>query len=79
MRSGEFGIESEGRRHDEPDDQQNGIDGLQAQSCNPDRGDSVNLMNAPFTRAPEAETVEVAWWKQPDTLDLARSMAWPAW
>jgi len=44
----------------------------------PDRGDSVNLMNAPFTRLPEAEAVEVAWWKQPDTLDLARSLAWPA-
>jgi flagellar M-ring protein FliF len=44
----------------------------------PDRGDSVNLMNAPFTRLPEAEVVEVAWWKQPDTIDLARSMAWPA-
>ena len=40
------------------------------------RGDSVNVLNAAFTRT-DTPTVEAAWWKQPDTVDLARSMAWP--
>ncbi len=43
-----------------------------------ERGDSVNLMNAPFTRPQPLEAVETAWWQQPDVQDLARSMAWPA-
>jgi flagellar M-ring protein FliF len=43
---------------------------------NAQRGDSVNVLNAAFTRT-EPDTVEVAWWKQPDTVELARSMAWP--
>ncbi len=41
-----------------------------------DRGDSVKVINAPFkieTIAP----IEVAWWKQPDTLDLVRNLALP--
>lgn len=41
-----------------------------------ERGDSVNLMNTPF----QVETQEVEQapiWKQPETLDLARSFAWP--
>ncbi|WPB57779.1 flagellar basal-body MS-ring/collar protein FliF [Xylophilus sp. GOD-11R] len=41
-----------------------------------DRGDSVNLMNAPFMVA-AADTNAVPLWKQPEILDLARSMAWP--
>jgi flagellar M-ring protein FliF len=40
------------------------------------RGDSVNVMNAAFTK-PAVDTTEVAWWQQPDTFDLARSLAWP--
>jgi flagellar M-ring protein FliF len=40
------------------------------------RGDSVNVMNAAFTK-PAVDTTDVAWWKQPDTFDLARSLAWP--
>jgi len=40
------------------------------------RGDSVNVLNAAFTRT-EPETVNVAWWQQPDTVDIARSLAWP--
>lgn len=40
------------------------------------RGDSVNVMNAAFTK-PAVDTTEVAWWKQPDTFDLARTLAWP--
>ena len=43
---------------------------------NAQRGDSVNVMNAAFTK-PTVDTTEVAWWKQPDTFDLARSLAWP--
>ena len=43
-----------------------------------DRGDSVNLMNAPFTRPQPMEPFEMAWWQQPDVQDLARSLAWPA-
>lgn len=42
-----------------------------------DRGDSVNVMNAAFTK-PATDTTEIAWWKQADTFDLARSLAWPA-
>ncbi len=41
-----------------------------------ERGDTVNLMNASFTRT-AAETNEVAWWKQPDNQDLIKSFAWP--
>jgi flagellar M-ring protein FliF len=41
-----------------------------------DRGDSVNLMNAPF--APEtSEILDVPLWRQPAVLDVARSFAWP--
>ena len=41
-----------------------------------DRGDSVNLMNAPFVIDKPVE-VEVPLWRQPELLDLARSLAWP--
>ncbi len=41
-----------------------------------DRGDSVNLMNAQFAQEKIAVD-EVPFWKQPDVLDLARSLAWP--
>ncbi|QHI97946.1 flagellar basal body M-ring protein FliF [Xylophilus rhododendri] len=41
-----------------------------------DRGDSVNLMNAPFV-APVADTSTLPLWKQPEMIELARSMAWP--
>lgn len=41
-----------------------------------DRGDSVNLMNAPF--AQDTVTIEeLPLWKQPEVQDLARSFAWP--
>ena len=43
---------------------------------NKDRGDSVNLMNAPFTIEKPAVN-EVPLWRQPDLQDLARSFAWP--
>jgi len=41
-----------------------------------DRGDSVNLMNAPFAQEKIA-LAELPLWKQPELQDLARSFAWP--
>ena len=41
-----------------------------------DRGDSVNLMNAPFTLEKVA-VVDIPLWKQPEVQELARSLAWP--
>jgi len=43
---------------------------------NKDRGDSVNLMNAPFAMEKVVLT-DVPFWKQPEVQDLARSFAWP--
>ena len=43
---------------------------------NKDRGDSVNLMNAPFT-IEKAVVADIPFWKQPEIQDLARSFAWP--
>lgn len=43
---------------------------------NKDRGDSVNLMNAPFAKEKVVMT-ELPLWKQPEVQDLARSFAWP--
>ncbi|QIM54323.1 flagellar basal-body MS-ring/collar protein FliF [Hydrogenophaga crocea] len=45
---------------------------------NQTRGDSVNLVNAVFNEVKAPEADEVPFWKQADTLDLARSMAFPA-
>ncbi|WP_119967472.1 flagellar basal-body MS-ring/collar protein FliF [Simplicispira lacusdiani] len=43
---------------------------------NKERGDSVNLMNAPFqVEAQQADNTPL--WKQPETVALARSLAWP--
>ena len=44
---------------------------------NKDRGDSVNVMNAEFNVAKAAEVDAVPWWREPENLELARSMAWP--
>ncbi|MES2183545.1 MAG: flagellar basal-body MS-ring/collar protein FliF [Pseudomonadota bacterium] len=41
-----------------------------------DRGDSVNLMNTPF-QIEATDATELPLWRQPQMLDLARSMAWP--
>ena len=41
-----------------------------------ERGDSVNLMNAQF-QVESQPVQETPLWKQPETLDLARSFAWP--
>ncbi len=41
-----------------------------------DRGDSVNVVTAPFT-SDKLAPVAVPLWQQPELLDLARSFAWP--
>jgi flagellar M-ring protein FliF len=43
---------------------------------NKDRGDSVNLMNAPFAQEKVAVN-DLPFWKQSEFQDLARSFAWP--
>ncbi|MCH8857443.1 MAG: flagellar M-ring protein FliF, partial [Proteobacteria bacterium] len=43
---------------------------------NKDRGDSVNLMNTPFQMQAPTDT-SVPLWRQPEVLDIARSLAWP--
>ncbi len=43
---------------------------------NKERGDSVNLMNAPFAVEKRDEMV-LPLWRQPEMQDLARSLAWP--
>ena len=44
---------------------------------NKERGDSVKVINAPFKVDP-VTTVDVPLWKQPETIDLLRSLAIPA-
>jgi flagellar M-ring protein FliF len=41
-----------------------------------DRGDSVNLMNAPFAKEKIA-TSDMPLWRDPEVVDMARSLAWP--
>ncbi len=43
---------------------------------NKERGDSVNLMNAPF-RVEEVANVELPLWKQPEVVELAKTLGWP--
>jgi flagellar M-ring protein FliF len=43
---------------------------------NGERGDSVNLMNTPFQVAVDTAK-DVPLWRQPETVELARSFAWP--
>jgi flagellar M-ring protein FliF len=44
---------------------------------NKDRGDSVKVINAPFKVEP-VTNVEVPLWKQPEVIDMLRSLAVPA-
>ena len=48
----------------------------EAVGFNKDRGDSVNLMNAPFAEDKVA-VVDVPVWREPVVVDLAQSLAWP--
>jgi flagellar M-ring protein FliF len=41
-----------------------------------DRGDSVNVINAPFAKE-TVESLDIPVWRQPEVLDMARSLAWP--
>jgi flagellar M-ring protein FliF len=41
-----------------------------------ERGDSVNLMNAPFAQE-TIEVPDVPLWKQPEVVEVARSLSWP--
>ena len=43
---------------------------------NRERGDSVNLMNAPFVQDRPVEDTRPLW-QRPETLEMARSLAWP--
>ncbi|MBU6271701.1 MAG: flagellar M-ring protein FliF [Betaproteobacteria bacterium] len=40
-----------------------------------DRGDSINVVNAPFSQEEAPKAVEVPLWKQPDVIDMARDAA----
>jgi flagellar M-ring protein FliF len=48
----------------------------EAVGFNKDRGDSVNLMNAPFA-AEKVDVLDIPVWRQPVVTDLAQSLAWP--
>ncbi len=48
----------------------------EAVGFNKDRGDSVNLMNAPFVEE-KVTAVDIPLWRQPVVVDLAQSLAWP--
>ncbi|MCA3239630.1 MAG: flagellar basal-body MS-ring/collar protein FliF [Curvibacter sp.] len=41
-----------------------------------ERGDSVNLMNAPFAQE-KIEVPDIPLWKQPEVVEMARSLSWP--
>ena len=43
---------------------------------NKDRGDSVNLMNTPF-QVTAVPATDIPLWKQPETVELAKTLAWP--
>jgi len=42
-----------------------------------DRGDSVNVMNAEFNVAKQTEVEAIPLWRQPENIELAKSLAWP--
>lgn len=44
---------------------------------NTERGDSVNLMNAPFHVEKVARAENLPLWRQPETIELAKTLAWP--
>ncbi|MFS8980437.1 flagellar basal-body MS-ring/collar protein FliF [Cupriavidus necator] len=47
----------------------------EAMGFSADRGDSINVVNSPFTADREAVTPEVPLWKQPEMIDLAKTGA----
>ncbi|PZO14773.1 MAG: flagellar basal body M-ring protein FliF [Burkholderiales bacterium] len=42
-----------------------------------DRGDSVNVVNAPFNVEKTSEVTEPAWWQQAENQEFLRGLAWP--
>ena len=42
-----------------------------------ERGDSVNVVNAPFNVEKTSEVAEPAWWQQADNQEFLRGLAWP--
>ena len=48
----------------------------EAVGFNKERGDSVNLMNAPFA-VEKVEVNDIPFWRRPEVLDMIRSFAWP--
>lgn len=44
---------------------------------NKDRGDSVNVVNAPFNVEKTSEVTEPAWWQQAENQEFLRGLAWP--
>lgn len=48
----------------------------EAMGFSKERGDSMNLMNAPF-KSETIKSVELPWWQQEGLLNLARNLAWP--
>ena len=48
----------------------------EAVGFNKDRGDSVNLMNAPFA-VEKTEVAEIPIWRQPVVAEVTQSLAWP--
>ena len=43
---------------------------------NKERGDSVNVVNAPFA-VDKTESLDTSLWRQPEVLEMVRSFAWP--
>ncbi|MDP2075516.1 flagellar M-ring protein FliF C-terminal domain-containing protein, partial [Hydrogenophaga sp.] len=41
------------------------------------RGDSVNVVNAPFNVEKTSEVAEPAWWQQAENQEFLRGLAWP--
>ena len=47
----------------------------EAMGFSKERGDSVNVVNAPFTTVAASTSTELALWRQPETIELARGLA----
>ena len=47
----------------------------EAMGFNKERGDSVNVVNAPFTEVQAPRAPELPLWRQPENIELARSFA----
>jgi flagellar M-ring protein FliF len=41
---------------------------------NKERGDSINIVNAPFSQEPVLAATEIAWWKDPSNISLGKEI-----